>query len=250
MGNTIFFCGGSFALEALRNLISNDIRITKVVCSDINNHGITKRLIPELIKHSIQLTTEKDLTVLDSCDYIISYGYERKIKSESLKLARKIALNFHSALLPKYAGWHGAPHAILNGEEEFGVSCHEMDQNIDSGPIVQSLKFEINPTEHTGYSLYLLAQSKLLGLLNTICHKIKAKELLNGSVQNPEQRIYMTKKEYDLDRIIPIDSTPELIKKYSRAFFMPPYQGAIIKFNNEYVEVLPTFLKEFYLESN
>lgn len=63
------------------------------------------------------------------------------------------SLNFHPGLLPEYAGLHTHQWAIRNGEREFGVTVHRMEQRIDTGAIVGQLRFPIRP-EDTGLSLF------------------------------------------------------------------------------------------------
>jgi methionyl-tRNA formyltransferase len=63
------------------------------------------------------------------------------------------SLNFHPGLLPEYAGLHTHQWAIRNGEREFGVTVHRMEQRVDTGAIVGQLRFPIRP-EDTGLSLF------------------------------------------------------------------------------------------------
>jgi methionyl-tRNA formyltransferase len=63
------------------------------------------------------------------------------------------SLNFHPGLLPEYAGLHTHQWAIRNGEREFGVTVHRMEQRIDAGAIVGQSRFPIRPGD-TGLSLF------------------------------------------------------------------------------------------------
>lgn len=53
------------------------------------------------------------------------------------------SLNFHNAPLPKYKGFNCTYHAILNGERNFATVLHELSEEVDAGPIVDSIRFEI-----------------------------------------------------------------------------------------------------------
>src|SRR5262249_17546419 len=74
------------------------------------------------------------------------------IPSDVLRLFEGRNLNFHPGLLPEYAGLHTHQWAIRNGEREFGVTVHRMEQRIDAGAIVGQLRFPIGPDD-TGLSL-------------------------------------------------------------------------------------------------
>ena len=43
--------------------------------------------------------------------------------------------------------------AILEDSPEYGCTCHIMDENFDSGPLVKVRRFAINPREETALSL-------------------------------------------------------------------------------------------------
>jgi len=70
-----------------------------------------------------------------------------------LRLFEGRSLNFHPGLLPEYAGLHTHQWAIRNGEREFGVTVHRMEQRIDAGAIVGQLRFPIGPDD-TGLSVF------------------------------------------------------------------------------------------------
>jgi folate-dependent phosphoribosylglycinamide formyltransferase PurN len=53
-----------------------------------------------------------------------------------LRLARRLAINYHDALLPNYAGGNAVSWALLHGEIGHGVTWHEMTERIDAGGIL------------------------------------------------------------------------------------------------------------------
>ncbi|MEJ3653323.1 formyltransferase family protein [Actinomycetes bacterium KLBMP 9759] len=59
--------------------------------------------------------------------------------------------NIHGGPLPEYRGIPMATvaYAILNGETEFAATLHEVEERIDSGPIVAERRFPIGP--HDGF---------------------------------------------------------------------------------------------------
>ena len=61
--------------------------------------------------------------------------------------------NFHFSLLPKYRGCHTNFLQIYNGEKYSGVTLHKIDTGIDTGDIVDQIKFKIglNDTAQENY---------------------------------------------------------------------------------------------------
>ncbi len=62
-------------------------------------------------------------------------------------------INVHASLLPKYRGSAPIQYAILNGEEETGITIMYMDQGIDTGDMILRRSIPIAPDE-TGGSLH------------------------------------------------------------------------------------------------
>lgn len=85
--------------------------------------------------------------------WLINANSTTIIPADALNAFEGRSLNFHPGLLPEYAGLHTHQWAIRNGEREFGVTVHRMEQRIDAGAIVGQLRFPIRP-EDTGLALF------------------------------------------------------------------------------------------------
>ncbi len=62
-------------------------------------------------------------------------------------LPRHGTLNIHDSLLPKYAGFSPLIWALVNGEQEVGVTAHMMDEVLDAGDIVDQRAVPVEPTD-------------------------------------------------------------------------------------------------------
>ena len=80
-------------------------------------------------------------------DYLFSVANMRLVPADVLALPRRGAVNFHDALLPKYAGAHATSWAILNGETVHGVTWHEMTEIVDAGRLLKQRRVDIAPDE-------------------------------------------------------------------------------------------------------
>jgi len=74
-------------------------------------------------------------------DIGISFMYQYKVPAEEVN--SHTWFNFHPAPLPEYKGRNLCYHAIMNGEKEFGATVHYMDENFDTGDIIDCFKFKI-----------------------------------------------------------------------------------------------------------
>jgi UDP-4-amino-4-deoxy-L-arabinose formyltransferase/UDP-glucuronic acid dehydrogenase (UDP-4-keto-hexauronic acid decarboxylating) len=106
-------------------------------------------------------------------------------------------LNFHPGLLPEYAGLHTHQWAIRNGEREFGVTVHRMEQRIDTGAIVGQVRFPIKPDD-TGLSLFSRCLSAGAELFARIIAQITRGEALTDIPQDlTRRRLYRHRDALD-----------------------------------------------------
>jgi methionyl-tRNA formyltransferase len=93
---------------------------------------------------------------------IVAYGCI--LKNDALAIPSKGWINLHYSYLPKYPGASPVQHALLEGATTTGVSVFELDEGVDSGPILSAEEVEILPNENAGELLerLTLEGSKLL----------------------------------------------------------------------------------------
>lgn len=121
-----------------------------------------------------EIFTIKDNPSTTQFDLGVSYCYPRKITEPLLSTPTKGFVNYHPAPLPKYRGPSEYNDAINNKETEWGVTVHYMDQNYDTGDIIQVKKFGLNepPTNSrelgaiSHYFLFQLFKETILDVYN------------------------------------------------------------------------------------
>src|SRR4051812_11662653 len=59
-------------------------------------------------------------------DYLFSVANLEVLPGSAISRARKCAINFHDAPLPRYAGLNAPAWALMKGERQHGVTWHEM----------------------------------------------------------------------------------------------------------------------------
>lgn len=93
-------------------------------------------------------------------DLLVSVAGNEIFRRPLLDLAPQGCLNLHSALLPRYRGLLPSFWVLKNRERESGVSVFQVDEGIDSGPILVQRRIDIAGLTQEA----LIRQSKRLGV--------------------------------------------------------------------------------------
>ena len=80
-------------------------------------------------------------------DRIFLLGYMRILSDEFLRGFAKPIINLHPSKLPLYKGLDAVRQAIKAGEDEIGVSLHEVVAELDSGPVLRQKLLKREPQE-------------------------------------------------------------------------------------------------------
>lgn len=138
---------GHLAIVALSTAAAHRMDVRKVV---VNEHepewdrslsAFARRFHP-----TVDLDTSGDwrrLLGLD-VDVILSVMYDRIIGRDLIKDGPRV-LNLHLGKLPEYRGMRPVNWALKIGDRMAGVTLHEVDAGIDTGPIVAQTTFSIFP---------------------------------------------------------------------------------------------------------
>ena len=75
------------------------------------------------------------------------------------------AVNFHPSPLPRGRGAYPAPVPVLEGTANWGVSCHKIEHDFDTGDVLRSVEFPISDSDdHDSVDLKIqLANRRLAG---------------------------------------------------------------------------------------
>lgn len=80
-------------------------------------------------------------------ELIVVAAYGRVLPKEILDFPSNGCINVHSSLLPKYRGAAPINWAIVNGDEESGVTIMHMAEELDAGDIIDQVVTPIDPDE-------------------------------------------------------------------------------------------------------
>lgn len=81
--------------------------------------------------------------VLKGSDLLITIGYGRILKTETLAVPAQGGINLHFSLLPKWRGAAPVQRSIEAGDKRSGVTVFQMDAGMDTGPIWTQIEYQI-----------------------------------------------------------------------------------------------------------
>ena len=212
------------AIDCLEYLIKNYKNINILALpnkSDKGYDGWQKSFKRFAKQKKISITNLKDLQKQKNL-FLFSLEYEKILNIK--KFNTKNLFNFHFSLLPKYRGCHTNYFQIKNGEKVSGVTLHKIDSGIDTGDVIDSLKFRISKNS-TAYENYdkLLNKSVLL-------FKKNIKKILNGNYrvkkQNLKKGSYFSRKSVDYKSLINFKEIKHNLATHNqiRSLIFEPFQ--------------------------
>ncbi len=160
------------------------------VASVANEHGL------EILKSNKPDTkvAEWITSLKPELGVVVAYG--SILKSNLLEIPQKGWLNVHYSLLPKYPGASPVQQTLLEGDSTTGVTVFQLDEGVDSGPILAQSMTQISSDATAGSLLEKLTAAGAELLVRTL-------EDLDPYIENK------TLQEHD--------STEPLTRKLTRA---------------------------------
>lgn len=215
------------AARALDWLVGEGCEVVAVVASEPDRFTREEQRVDLVAeRHGLPLVTDDELYAdpPEDVDVVISFLFWKLIREPLVSLDRIGCLNFHPAPLPDLRGLGGYNVALLEGMSEWGVSCHFVDEDFDTGDLVEVERFPIDPDSATAFSLDLESQERLLALFQRVMARALAGEELPRTPQGPGRYVDRAELE-ELRRVRPGDD----LDRKLRAFWYPPYPGAVVE---------------------
>lgn len=85
-----------------------------------------------------------------NADVAVVIAYGRILPLSVLQAPRCGSVNLHASLLPRYRGAAPIQRALMAGEKETGVCLMQMDEGMDTGPILSTHVLPILPEDDAG----------------------------------------------------------------------------------------------------
>jgi methionyl-tRNA formyltransferase len=182
----VFMGTPTFAVPSLEALLQSEDTVVGVVTQPDKPKGRGRMLATSPIKQLaekagvpiLQPLKMKDPAFLDALrawqpDLIAVTAFGRILPQVILDLPPKGCVNVHGSLLPKYRGAGPIQWAIINGEDETGITTMLMDAGMDTGAMLLQERVPTDPEDTAGSLSEKLAKVGGLLLVETI-RRLKA----------------------------------------------------------------------------
>ena len=154
--NVLFAGTPEFAARCLEALLKSRHRVIGVITQPDRPAGRGFALAPSPVKklasaRGIQMTQPESLRDAQAqaklkhfrADVIVVAAYGLILPRPVLELPRDGAINIHASLLPRWRGATPIQRALLAGDRHTGVSIMQMDDGLDTGPVLMQEEIPI-----------------------------------------------------------------------------------------------------------
>ncbi len=243
----VFFGSSEFSLASLKACIDSGIPVSLIITTpDVQKgRGLQTQQTPVKI-----FAREKNISFIDpqklkdagileqiqkiSPDYFVVASYGKMIPGDWLKIPKKLAINVHPSLLPKYRGAAPLNWPILNGDEETGLSLAEVTDKLDAGDIFYQQAFKIGSQTDAAALNRHLEDMSYLALKETLS-KLKAGQTVSRKVQDESQTCYARKLSKE-DAVIRWNRSAQEIGRQVRG--LQPWPGTCTFFQGQQIQIL------------
>jgi methionyl-tRNA formyltransferase len=161
-----------FAAQALAAVLRAGFAVPVVLTQPDRPRGRGLSVLPSPVK---ALASEHGLTVLQpptlrtdegrrdalaiGIDVLVVAAYGLILPPAVLAWPRHGGVNIHASLLPRWRGAAPIQHALLAGDKHTGITIMQMDEGLDTGPMIDRVEVAIGARETAGLLTTRLAET-------------------------------------------------------------------------------------------
>jgi methionyl-tRNA formyltransferase len=165
-------------------------------------------------------------------DWLYVIGWSQMAKSEVLSIPRRGVVGIHPTLLPVGRGRASIPWAIIKGLKETGVTMFQLDEGVDTGPILGQVRIPVEDDE-TSTTLY----EKVVASHRTLVRQTYP-QIADGTIEpipQDEERATVWPGRKPADGLLdPEVMDAEHVDRHVRAL-THPYPGAFVRVDDKQV---------------
>ena len=136
-----YFADGPWSYNAFEKIVNDERFDIRFIIPRNNTKDET--LLNFSIKYNIEyfkldnVNSETSLNKILSydCDVLVSMSFNQIFRKDIINLTPIGIINCHAGKLPFYRGRNILNWALINGEKDFGITTHFINEKIDSGKI-------------------------------------------------------------------------------------------------------------------
>jgi len=243
----VFMGTPEFAIPSLKILLESKHEIAAVVTAPDKERGRGRKVSFTPVK---EFALQNNLPVLQpeklkdpefvnqlkefNADLFIVVAF-RILPAEVFNIPAKGSFNLHGSLLPKYRGAAPIQWAIINGENETGVTTFKLEQKVDTGNIYLQGKLKIEDEDDLGSvhdKMSMLGAEVVLKTVDLIDSGDFQLKKQDDSLASPAPKI--TKETGKIDWNKSAEEIHNLIRGLS------PFPGAHFFFNEKQIKIYKT----------
>lgn len=241
-----------FAVPTVKALIEGPDEILAVVSQPDRPKGRGRKLVPTPVK---QAAEEAGIQVLQpervrnpefleqirqlAPDLLIVAAFGQILPQELLDIPKIMPINVHGSLLPAYRGAAPIHWALINGDEETGITIMKMDAGMDTGPMLLKRSLKIGPDETFGTLMPRMAELGASALMEAL--ELLERGQLKEEVQ-PEEGVTFAppikKEQLHIDWSMPAKKIHGTIRAFD------PRPGAWCELEGERVRIFSPFFSD------
>jgi methionyl-tRNA formyltransferase len=117
-------------------------------------------------------------------DLVACWGFPWKIPLAALEVPRLGAINCHPAMLPRHRGPIPLAWAFRDGDNQYGITWHRMDAELDTGPILAQAPVPMEDDDWDITTVGPRMGAVAIGLLPRVLERVAAGDA--GDPQGPD----------------------------------------------------------------
>lgn len=155
-------------------------------------------------------------------DWLFIIGWSQIASADVLRAPKRGVLGMHPTLLPEGRGRAAIPWAILKGLHRTGVTLFQMDEGVDTGPVVAQIDIPLSNCM-TATELYARADAAHVRLIHDIVPRILSDQIVLRPQDKSKATVWPGRKPEDGEIILhgSVDDAERLVRAVTR-----PYPGA------------------------
>ncbi|MEJ2595861.1 MAG: methionyl-tRNA formyltransferase [bacterium] len=217
----VFMGTSDFAVPSLKALVNSDYRIAGVITAPDKEAGRGQKLRFSPVKefallHNLELLQPENLkdpgfqsdlkSLQPDLQVVVAF---RMLPQAVWALPAKGTINLHASLLPQYRGAAPINHAIINGENQTGLTTFFINENIDTGGIIRQTPVDIGEEENFGELYQRLREMSPAILMDTV------DDIFRGAVK-------VTDQQELIESTGPLKPAPKIFRESCRIDFDRP----------------------------
>lgn len=244
MKKVVFFGSIGLARKCLKEIVlEKEVELLGVCCSPLATTWRDEESVYSFcIKNKIPVLTFGDIENM-SPDIGFSVRYDKIIPESIINLFKQGIFNTHGGILPEYRGSYCNINALINKEEEYGVTLHYLSKGVDAGDIVAIKKVKIEESD-TGFSLYKKSEKLCFDILkeniDSIINDSNNRIIQSYLIEQGHKCVTYYAKSTLEKKFISSDSLEQSIN-IIKAFDSPHHEPAYTFINNEKVYLRTSF---------